>query len=358
MTARAPGLLGWILTLERPDASPERPSDSTLHERGAMNRRTHGGLRTRRSSVALGLVALMAAACSSGSPATTGGPTSELSSAATQAAGTPGDSTPVATTAATPSSTGPAAFLLTMSGDANVSGTWGTSYGINCNNPTFDGLDILFFAQSPDGKAVVLITLRQGSIGVSERAGAGAAYTDREFQGTGVTSFDAARGASFDSDLTPVPGTGQKPGTLGTITHVAGSIDCGNQRPGTSTLVPSGTTAQGPVGGSFVSFRVACNSSSQYGNSVNVSAIVDVGSTPTLLIINLPANRKATIFSTTQGPAINHSYAMAATGALTISSTGAHVDADFAEVLSAGAAGPAHTIHLAGDVVCGTNTTS
>jgi hypothetical protein len=247
---------------------------------------------------------------------------------------------------------------LTVSGDKNVAGTWTSSYGIDCNNPTFDGPDILFFATSPDGKAVVLITLKDGSIGVSERAGAGAQYTDREFQGTGVTVFDAARGATFDSDLAIVPTPDAKPGTLGTITHVAGTTDCGGQTPGTSTVVAAGSSPDGAVNGPFSAFRVTCVSSAQYGKSVSVSAVIDAATPPVYLIFNMPSNNKGTIFLISK-PSKQHTFRMdEKTGTYTVSDTGAHVDADFVEVLAAGAAGPPHTIHLAGDVVCGTTVTS
>jgi hypothetical protein len=262
--------------------------------------------------------------------------------------------TAAATASPAPVPTGPAAFILTVSGDSNVTGSWGKSFGIDCSNPTFDGLDILFFAQSPDTKAVVLITLKQGSIEVSERAGAGSAYTDREFQGSGVAVFDARLGASFDSDLSIVPSPDQKPGILGTITHVAGSIECGNQTPGTSTVVASGSSPEGAFSGPFTAARVTCNSSAQYGASVGVSATINAGTTPTLLIISLPANRNATIFSSTQAPAKQHSYTMDRAGVVSISTTGAHIDADFVEVVASGTTTTPHTIHLAGDVTCGT----
>ncbi len=324
------------------------------------------GLGQGRSVAALSLAALLAA-CSSGSSGPAGPTTAAPSGAAPSAAApapsagsTPAPATPLSSMTAAPTLTAaaPAAFQLTASGDANVTGTWGKSFGIDCDNPTFDGEDILFFAQSPDGQAVVLVTLKQGAILVSERHGAGAAYTDREFQGSGVTAFDAAKGASFDTDLTVVPGTGQKPGTLGAITHLAGSVDCGSQGPGTSTVVASGATPEGAVSGAFVRSRVSCSTSAQYGESVTITAIVDAASTLTLMIINLPANGKATVFSMTQVPASQHAYKIAPTGVQTISGTGAHLDADFVEVLAAGATGPAHTFHLAGDVTCGTNTTS
>ncbi len=318
-------------------------------------------LRSSRPAALLAVSVILVAACSStaATPPAVSIPTASLAS-------TPGASTAVSTPAAsgsptataTPGASAPAVFQLAVTGDANVTGTWSKSYGVNCNNPTYDGLDILFFAQSPDTQAVVLITLTQGSIGVSERHGAGAAYTDREFQGTGVTVFDPAKGATFDSELTTVPGSGQKPGALGAITHITGSVDCGSQVPGTSTVALSGSTAEGAVSGPFQRFRIGCNTNAQYGSSVTAIAIVSAGATPSLLIINLPASGKATIFSATQSPPVNHSYAIAPTGTLTTTAGGAHVEADFLEVLPAGATGPAHTIHLAGDMTCGVWTTS
>ena len=315
-----------------------------------MRARVAVGRRGRGAAVALGVCAIVFAACSGSGPgAGSAGPTSGPSAG--------GGPTAEATASAGPQSTAPASFQLTVAGEANVSGTWGKSFGVSCNNPTLAGLDILFFAQSPDAKAVVLITLTASSIGVSERAGAGADYTDREFSGTGVTAFDAARGATFDSDLTIVPSPGSKPGTLGTITHVSGAIDCGNQTPGTSTIVASGSSAEGSIEGAFTAARVTCNSSAQYGLSVSTSAVISSATPPVFMIINFtPTN--STIFAITDNPSKQHSYVYDKAGTLTISATGAHADATFAEVLPAGSTATPHTIHLVGDVSCGTFATN
>ena len=315
--------------------------------------------RAVRSLAVLGLVAALVAGCASGGTASNAAPTTSPSIAAIPTSPPPSaTATPAVTASAAPAPSGPAAFQLTVTGDKNVTGTWGTSFGVDCNNPTFDGPDILFFAQSPDTKAVVLITLNEGAIDVSERAGAGATYTSREFSGTGVTAFDAGRGATFDSDLTIVPTPDAKPGTLGTITHVSGTTDCGGQTPGSSTVVASGASPEGAVNGPFSAFRVTCVSSAQFGKSVSVSAVIDAATPPVYMIFNMPANNKGTIFMISK-PSTQHTYLMdEKKGAYTISDTGAHVDADFVEVIAAGAAGPAHTIHLAGDVVCGTTVKS
>jgi len=304
------------------------------------------------SGLAVCLLAIAIAGCSSdgaagtlaaGTPAATSAPSS---GAASEVAPTQGPSVgPVAS--------GPATFQLTAAGDAKVTGTWGPSFGITCLNPTYTGTDIIFFAASPDGSAVVLITLAPGSIAVSERAGQGATYTERDFQGSGVTSFDPSRGSTFDSDVTPTGGNPGR-GTLGSITHVSGSVACGDQTAGASTITLSGAMAAGGVAGPFARFRVQCNTSSQFGQSVNATAIVIAGSTPTLLIINLPANLKAMIFSVGQGSATNGSFAIDPNGTLQVGATGAHLDANFIEVLASGVTGPAHRIHLAGDMTCGT----
>ncbi len=309
-------------------------------------------LRVIISGLAL---ASVAGACSS--PASS--PSAAIPSVSPGLVASPSAASPSASPSAVASpsaaaSTGPApaTFALTAAGDTNVTGTWTSSYGITCLNPTFSGRDIIFFAASPDAKAVVLITLAPGSIGVSERAGSGTGYTDREFKGTGVTSFDATKGATFDSDLAIVPSSGQKPGTLGTIKHVTGSVDCAGQTAGTSTIVLSGASAEGAINGPFSIFQVTCNVSAAYGNSVSVSGIITSGTSPTAMIVSLSPSRSG-VYTYLQTGSGLHSYTIAPAGSVSMSADRAHVDADFVETLATGATATPHTIHLAGDVVCG-----
>lgn len=315
--------------------------------------------RRRAVAVACIVVGLLVGACGPASPTSPSAPAASPSTVApaTVAPTTAAVPTATPTSAVTASPfvapTGPPSFRLTVEGDANVKGSWGTSYGINCNNPTFDADDILFFAQSPDAKAVVLITLNPGSIDVSERAGAGSTYTDREFHGTGVGAFDAARGATFDSDVSIVPTPGSKPGILGTITHVSGSIDCGGQTPGSSTIVASGSSPEGAVEGSFSSVRVGCKSSAEDPVLVTVVGVIRTAAPPVALTMALPANHNGTIFLISKSPNKQHSYTIDPAGTMTISKTGAHLDADYVEVVAAGSTDPPHKIHMAGDVVCG-----
>ncbi len=306
-------------------------------------------------------IALLAAACSSGGTASPPSPNP------TPVASSPSPGSSVSSSIASPSappssapsvaarSSAPATFALTTAGDGNVTGTWSSSFGIACDNPTFSTPDITFFATSPDKKAVVLITLNQGSIGVSERAGSGTAYTDREFQGTGVTSFDPATGAAFDSTLTISPTPQPNPGSLGTISHVTGSVDCAGQTAGGSTVVFSGASAEGAMTGPFTLFRVTCIVDKVNGNAVSTTGIIPSGNTQTGMTLFLAA-KGSTIFS--HGPAgpPQHAYDIAPQGTVSLTAGGAHVDADFVERLAAGTAGTPHTLHLTGDLTCGSTT--
>lgn len=306
-------------------------------------------------------IALLAAACSSG------GPANPASSSSTPVPASPSPGGAAASPTANPStapssapsvaarSSAPATFALTTAGDHNVTGTWSSSFGIACDNPTFSTPDITFFATSPDKKAVVLVTLSEGSIEVSERAGSGASYTDREFQGTGVTTFNPASGAAFDSSLTIIPTPGSKPGTLGTISHVTGSVDCAGQTAGESTVVFSGASAEGAMIGPFSAFRVTCIDDAANGNAVSTTAIIPSGSTQTGMTLFLAA-KGSTIFSHGPDGPPQHAYDIAPQGTVNLTAGRAHVDADFVERLAAGAAGTPHTLHLTGDVTCGSTT--
>jgi hypothetical protein len=302
------------------------------------------------------LGALLLAACGPASPAATTPAATTNPTPVTTATVT---AVPTALVTAAPPSTrpspGPATFQLTVAGDPNVTGAWSTGNGINCNNPTLAGLNILAFATAPDTKAIVVLTFSPGVVNVSERAGSGASYTAREFVGTGVSAYDPARGATFDSDVTIVATPDINPGTLGTITHVSGSVDCGNQTTGTSTIVVSGESAEGELNGPFTTYRVICNTSAKDGRSANIVAVMDTATPPTYFIIGLPANGNATIFTIAGQPPKQHTYAFQRVGVTTLQVTATgliRINASFAEVVEL--TETPHVIHLAGEATCGT----
>jgi len=120
-------------------------------------------------------------------------------------------------------------------------------------------------------------------------SGAGSTYVERDFTGTGVTAFDAATGATLDSPLTEVAITDAR-GTLGVLTSIKGTIDCGNQMPGSSALTVSGSTPKGAVSGGLSPVNVECTSSTTYGSAVSVDGIIQVGSTPYFAIVYISPN--------------------------------------------------------------------
>lgn len=303
-----------------------------------------------RSGFAIGVVTFLLAACGSGSPAATAGPTPGPTTASTVA--------PITTPALTeaPGPTGPATFQLTVAGDPRVTVAWQTGNGINCSNPTLAGLNILTFATSPDGQVTLVLTFTSGQVSVSERAGSGTTYTAREFKGTGVSGFDPARGVAFDSAVEIVPTPAINAGTLGTISHVSGSVDCAGQTTGTSSVVASGASAEGAVTGPFTQFRIVCTSSTADGNTANIIAVMDTLTPPTYFIVGLPSNGNATMFTIAGAAQKQHTYVVdkAGTSSYTVTATGLHLDADFTEVVAQGATEAPHVIHLAGDATCGT----
>lgn len=175
-------------------------------------------------------------------------------STATQVPGTPSTSPPASASAGVASgspapsaslspspspspapSKGPATATFTFSGAKGLAGA-ATKPAIRCGEPSFDGLSIDVFAQPADPAVLDRIVVTAGTVTVRVAAGAGATYTERDFEGTGVTGFDPATGAQIDTKLSETTAAGLHHGTLGAVTSLKGTIDCGGQTAGTSTL--------------------------------------------------------------------------------------------------------------------------
>jgi hypothetical protein len=107
----------------------------------------------------------------------------------------------------------------------------------------------------------------------------------RVFTGSGVTGFDAARGATLDSNLRETHPAGAVPGTIGALTRVHGTVDCGNQNVGTSTVTVTGKTGLGTLTGPLESVRVACFVSGD-DNYVVIRGIGKVGTKRAEVFVN------------------------------------------------------------------------
>jgi len=128
------------------------------------------------------------------------------------------------------------------------------------------------------------------------------------------------------------------------VTSVKGTVDCGGQRPGTSSLVLSGTGVDGAVGPAVSPVRVQCDP----GPTVQATGIVQVGGKPALALIAVRTGA-FTLFTSTGGG--THFYQAPAAGVTALTPTGAKLDGDAVEAAAAG--GAPHTVHVAGELVCG-----
>jgi hypothetical protein len=225
-----------------------------------------------------------------------------------------------------------------------------TLAGIRCNLPMLNAgqtaLQISVLAEPEDPNLSVYIFVQQGNVTVRYDSGQGSSYVERDFAGSGVTNFDPAMGATIDTPLTEVPTTGAH-GTLGVLTSIKGSIDCGNQMPGSATLTVSGPTLKGTINGAPSPVNVECTSSVTNGRAVSINGIIQVGTTPYLIIMSVSPN-SFTFFAAGDG-----FFRSGSTAVATLTANGAHIDGDALEQNVAKGA-TAHTVHISGDAICGT----
>jgi hypothetical protein len=239
-----------------------------------------------------------------------------------------------------------------LAGDTGLAGP-ATLTQISCNFPNSNGdgtITMFLLAKPADPNIGFNIRVSAGKITIDVSSGSGTAFRSRSFEGTGVIGFDAAKGVQIDTPLTETTAAGTDRGTVGAVTSVKGSVDCGNQTVGTSTVTFTGDTADGAVSGGPSPFRVECDTSAQ-GNFVTLVGVVMVGSTKAFFFTDF-APDSINIFETLTGPpVVQHQYLVKAAGVSTLSATGAHVTGDLVEQNPS--TGTAHTVHVAGDVTCG-----
>jgi hypothetical protein len=117
--------------------------------------------------------------------------------------------------------------------------------------------------------------------------------------------------------------------------------------PGSSTSTFSGPTPKGALSGGLTPVNVECVTNT-YGQSVSVLGVVQVGSTPTFVVFFVSPG---TMSASLSGDGF---YRNTSTAQATLTANGAHVDGDLLEQNVAKGA-KTHTIHVSGDVVCGTS---
>ena len=141
------------------------------------------------------------------------------------------------------------------------------------------------------------------------------------------------------------------PGNLGKITSIKGSIDCGNETTGRSTVIFRSKTAEGAVARKVHPFRVECDTSATQGNSVFFIGIAKVGHKKALFEATFFAD-SVNLFAVIPGtPAIQHQYRAQVAGVTTLSANGATASADLVEQNLT--SGTPHTLHAKGTLTCG-----
>ena len=312
-----------------------------------------------RTRIVMSLAALVLAGCSSGGGGSTASPTTTAPVQATTTATATATTAPATITAATTVTTtvrttaapkGPPTADLTILAEAGAVETL-TNPVITCNAPLLDSsLVIRVFAHGSDPTLSLGITIDAGKIVVLVGTGSGTAFHSRTFTGTGVSGFDAAKGVNVDTAVTEDATATGTPGDVVALTSIKGTVDCGNQTVGTSTVHFSGATAEGAIDSGAGPFRVECLNNPQ-GNAVTLVGFVKVGGGTGLFVASFGVDSINTFETVAGPPVVQHQYFVKVQGVSTLSASGAHVNGDAVEQSPAG--GSAHTLHIEGDVTCG-----
>lgn len=287
----------------------------------------------RRRWVALAVVGLTMAACSSS------GSAGASASAATVA--------PSRSPTAAPSK-GPATAQFSLVGTAGLTGQV-TTTEIVCGEPSIDGPQIFYQGTSASGPAIVIF-MQAGHVEVRVATGSASTLKLRSFVGSGVTGFDASAGGQLDTPLTETTGKGDAIGDLGALTSISGSVDCGDQQPGTANIVVTGLTPQGSLSAALTNVHVTCTFTTGSGEFVGVSGLTTTGA-PATPILMFVTGSTGMIQVAVEARASASFYNGKGTGLVTMTAAGAHMEGDVTESVTGGAT--PHTLHAAGDATCG-----
>jgi hypothetical protein len=247
------------------------------------------------------------------------------------------------------SRSGPASATIRLTGETGVLGPL-TNLTVRCGLPTLAGIEIFVLGTPSDSNLSVRIEVVAGSVTVGVDTGSGAQYQERDFAATKVTRFGAALGATLDTALIAAPvSAGTTVPNLPSITSIVGTITCGGQTAGTSTLAVSGKTATGTVRGRINPVNVSCSQGVQgQGPQVLILGIVKVGTHKALIDLNVRANLFSFFLEPASGGGTQY---MGSAGSGVPSTTGAKVKGDAVEVVASGVS--PHTVHVIGHAVCG-----
>jgi hypothetical protein len=294
----------------------------------------------------LALLSLTLAACSSSSPSAAGSPATPGSSVSTPSGPPSAASSPSPSPAP---SKGPPTAQLSLVGTAGLTGPV-TAQTISCNRPSLAGPEIDFTGQAGTSGPDIVIFAEAGHVEVRVGTGSAATLRLRTFVGTGVTSFNAATGLVLDTTLTETTDAATATGSLGALSSISGSIDCGNQQPGSASIVVSGPSPYGQLVGALTGAVVTCTVTAS-GTYVGTVGLGMAGSTPVLIFVTASTGLLQVAVETKTAGSF---YTAKGTGVTTLTPGGATITADVAESVPSGSTPSPNLLHVTGTATCGT----
>src|ERR1700674_2668890 len=242
--------------------------------------------------------------------------------------------------------TGPATANFDLTGTLGLTGPV-TTHEVLCGQPSVDGPQIFFQGQSATARTMIVMFVRVGHVEVRAATGSASTLRLRTFVGPGVTAFNATSGAQLNSSLTEITQAGSATGSIGALTSISGTIYCGDQQQGTSSVVISGVSPFGPLGGTLSSAKVICTVTAS-GTFVGISGLMATGATPLLVFVTASTGLLQVGLETRSSGSF---YNGKAAGIVTLALTGAHVAGDVTEIVKAGVT--PHRLHVTGEATCG-----
>lgn len=258
----------------------------------------------------------------------------------------PGSGTAAPTQTPSPTPLPPAGGQFTETGSVQLVTTV-VATAVTCSFPSLNGPEILLQVATADMKMGGFISLTASKVFVRIGAGSGATYTQRNFSGSGVTNFDAGKGAQFNTQLIDDTPAGQNAGTIGTVVSLSGSVSCGNKTPGSGTITITGDSSGGAITGALTSMLVKCPSGAAFSL---INGLSQVGGAPASVEIGGGSGEVYfASFSTNSG---SYFFSSSAAGLYTLGN--GHVIWNHAVLTQSGAGGAGHKVTISGDATCGT----
>jgi hypothetical protein len=231
---------------------------------------------------------------------------------------------------------------LTFAGDEGLAGA-ATGSQVTCSFPAVDGLTIAVLASAADPAYSYRLTVAEDGVLVHVDTGAGPTFRSRTFTGPGVSDFDARRGARIDTELTEAS---PPAGAVGRVTRLQGTLGCGDQTPGSSTLTLTGETAIGRYDAATLDpVVVECYFAS---DEVTVIGVARTDAKEVLVMVSLGSTGIGVEEDLEAASSGRYS---APPGSAALTSDGAHADGD---AVAPRDDGSPSTLHVEGTAHCGT----